>query len=339
MNKARNLHLLLLGLLLSLVSAIVSAQTTTVIKFSLVAESDTPKAKAALRFKELVEHASQRRMRVDVYPNNLLYKESDELEALQLGAIQMLAPTLSRLSQFGLQDFEVFDLPFLFKDRVMVSRVTEGAIGKALLKKVETKGMVGLAYWDNGFKVMTGNRPLQMPRDFAGMKMRIFPSRVLDKQMDALGAMPQIIDAKQINLAMKAKLIDGSEGIPLSIYTRKLDEVQTNLTVSNHGYMGSAVVVNKKFWESLPSTSRTIIERALREATTYGNDLAEQANAEALETLKKQNNLRFHTLSEKEERAWREALQPVRTDLENRIGKAIVSAVVTEANRVRPVAP
>lgn len=339
MKKARNLHLLLLGLLLSLVSAMASAQTTTVIKFSLVAESDTPKGRAALRFKELVEQASQRRMRVDVYPNNLLYKESDELEALQLGAIQMLAPTLSRLSQFGIQEFEVFDLPFLFKDRGMVARVTEGPIGKALLKKLESKGMVGLSYWDNGFKVMTGNRPLRMPADFTGMKMRIYPSRVIDKQMDVLGAMPQIIEASQIHLAMKAKLIDGGESIPLSVYTRKLYEVQSHLTVSNHGYMGSAVVVNKKFWDSLPSASRTIIERALREATIYGNNLAEQDNAEALALLKENQKLRFHTLSDKEEQAWRKAMLPVRTDLENRVGKAIVSAVVTEVNRVRPVAP
>lgn len=336
MKIARNLHLLVLGLLLSLVSATVSAQTTTVIKFSLVADMDTPKAKAAQRFKEIVEQASQRRIRVDVYPNNLLYKEADELEALQLGAIQMAAPTMSRLSQFGIQEFEVFDLPFLFRDRTMVSRVTDGPIGKAMLKKVESKGMVGLAYWNNGFKVMTGNRPLRMPADFVGMKMRIYPSRVLDKQMDALGATPQIIESKQIHLAMKAKLIDGSEGIPLSIYTRKLDEVQTHLTVSNHGYMGSAVVVNKKFWDNLPSTSRTIIERAMREATAYANDLVEQDNAHALSLLRKNPNLRIHALTSSEEQAWRQALQPVRTDLENRIGKAIVSAVYAEASRIRP---
>ncbi len=333
MKKARNLHLLLLGLMFFMVSAIVSAQTTTVIKFSLVAESDTPKGKAAQRFKELVEQASQRRMRVDVYPNNLLYKEADELEALQLGAIQMLAPTLSRLSQFGLQEFEVFDLPFLFRDRADVARVTEGPIGKALLKKVESKGMVGLGYWDNGFKVMTGNRPLRMPSDFTGMKMRIYPSRVLDKQMDLLGAQPQIIDAQQIYLAMKARLIDGSEGIPLSIQTRRLYEVQSHLTISNHGYMGSAVVVNKKFWDGLPSASRAIIERALREATAYGNDLAEQENAAALALLKKNPALKVHVLTPVESQAWREALQPVRSDFESRLGRAIVSAVTSEVNR------
>src|SRR5690606_5975458 len=161
-------------------------------------------------------------------------------------------------------------------------RITEGPVGKALLKKVESKGMVGLGYWNNGFKVMTANRPLHLPEDFAGLKMRIYPSRVLDKQMDLLGAQSQIIDAQQIYLAMKARLIDGSEGIPLSIQARRLYEVQSNLTISNHGYMGSAVVVNKKFWDGLPSVSRTIIERALREATAYGNDLAERENAAAL---------------------------------------------------------
>src|SRR5690606_5724677 len=150
MIKAKSLYFLLLGLLFCMASAIVSAQTTTVIKFSLVAERDTPKGKAAQRFKELVEEASHQRIRVDVYPNSLLYKEADELEACQLGAVQMLAPTLARLSQFGLQDFEVLDLPFLVHDSTDDARITEGPIGKALLKKVESKGMVGLGYWNNG---------------------------------------------------------------------------------------------------------------------------------------------------------------------------------------------
>lgn len=336
MKIARTLQLLLFGLLFSLASSIVSAQTTTVIKFSLVAEPDSPKVKAAYRFKEIVEQASQRRMRVDVYPNSLLYKESDELEALQLGAIQMLAPTLSRLSQFGMQEFEVFDLPFVFKDRATVTRITEGPIGKALLKKLESKGMIGLGYLDNGFKVMVGNRPMVKPNDFQGMKMRIYPSRVLDRQMDLLGATPQLIESGQIHLAMKAKLIDGAESIPLNITTRKLYEVQNNVTVSNHGYMGSAIVVNKRFWDALPSTSRIIVERAMREATLYGNDLAEEENDAALVALRKQHNLRVHTLTAKEEAAWREKLAPLRGELEGRVGRAIVSAVTAEVARVRP---
>src|SRR5690606_7396175 len=301
--------------------------------------SDTTKGKAAQRFKELVEQASQRRMRVDVYPNNLLYKEADELEALQLGAIQMLAPTLSRLSQFGLQEFEVFDLPFLFYDRADVARITEGPVGKALLKKVESKGMVGLGYWNNGFKVMTANRPLHLPEDFAGLKMRIYPSRVLDKQMDLLGAQSQIVEAQQTYLAMKARIIDGGEGVPLNIQMRKLYEVQKHLTVSHHGYMGSAIVVNRKFWDSLPAVSRMIIERALREATIYANNLTEQENAAALAALQKNPAVQVHVLTPAEEQAWRLAFHPAYADFESRVGRAISTAVSAELSRSRLTLP
>lgn len=335
MKLATKLHLFLLGLALSLTSAIVSAQTTTVIKFSHVSASDTPKGKAALRFKELVEEASRRRIRVDVYPNNLLYKESDELEALQLGAVQMLAPSLAKLAEFGSPDFEVFDLPFAFADKDAVARITEGPIGKGLLKKLDSKGMVGLAYWNSGFKIMSANKALKTPADFVGLNMRIHPSRVLGMQMEALGAAPQILDAHEVYPALQVHAIDGAEGTPASFYARKWYAVQSNVTISNHGYLGSAVVVNKKFWENLPSDLRNVIEVSMREATTYGNLLAEQENAAALERIKKMKKLTVHTLTEAEAAAWRQALLPVQKELEGRIGKAIVFAVTRDSDARR----
>lgn len=336
MKTAMKMHLFALGLALAMVSAIVSAQTPIVIKFSHVAASDAPKGKAALRFKELVEQASRHRVQVDVYPNNQLYKESDELEALQLGAVQMLAPSLAKLAQFGVPDFEVFDLPYLFANREAVSRVTEGQIGKALLKKLESKSMVGLAYWDNGFKIMSANRALKMPADFIGRKMRIHSSRVLDAQMDALGAIPQILDANEVYFALQSGVVDGTESSPVNFYARKLYEVQSHVTVSNHGYQGSAVIVNKKFWDGLPFDLRNIIDAAMREATSYGNALAEQENEAALALIKKSRKVSVHTLSDKENAAWRHALLPVRKELESRIGKAVVMAVAREAEGRRP---
>lgn len=312
-------------------ATIVSAQTTTVIKFSHVSASDTPKGQAALRFKELVEQASRRRIRVDVYPNNQLYKESDELEALQLGAVQMLAPSLAKLAQFGIQDFEVFDLPYMFANKAAVSRVTEGSIGKSLLKKLESKGIIGLAYWDNGFKIMSSNKALKMPADFVGQRMGIHSSRVLDLQMDALGAIPQILDANEVYFALQSHVVDGVESSAVNFYVRKLNEVQTHVTVSNHGYLGSAVIMNKKFWDGLPSELRKIVSDAMQKASVYENTLADRENEAALDRIKKSRKTTVHTLTDKEAAAWRSALLPVRQELEGRIGKAVVSAVARES--------
>ncbi len=332
MKIAIKIHLFLLALALSTTGTIVSAQTTTVIKFSHVAGSDTPKGRAALRFKELLEERSRNRIRVDVYPNNHLYKESDELEALQLGAVQMVAPSLAKLAQFGAQDFEVFDLPYLFTSKDAVVRVTEGTLGKALLKRLDSKGMIGLAYWDSGFKIMSANKPLKMPADFTDMKMRVHSSPVLETQMRALGAIPQIMDANEVYFALRSGVIDGLESTPLNFYTRKLYDVQSHITVSNHGYLGSAVIVNKKFWDGLPFDFRKLIDDAMHAATSYGNTLAVQENEAALELIKKTGKTTIHRLTDKESAIWSQTLLPVRKDLEDRIGKAVVMTVAREAD-------
>ena len=176
-----------------LVTSQASAQAPIVIKFSHVVAPDTPKGQAAERFKQLAEKATGGRVKVQVYPNSQLYKDKEELEALQLGAVQMLAPSLAKFGPLGVKEFEVFDLPYIFPNKTALYNVTEGPIGKALLKKLETKGITGLAYWDNGFKVMSANRQLRVPADFRGLKMRIQSSKVLDAQMRALGAIPQAL--------------------------------------------------------------------------------------------------------------------------------------------------
>jgi C4-dicarboxylate-binding protein DctP len=330
MKLATKLQLLLLGAILS-VAGIASAQTT-IIKFSHVASADSPRGKAALRFKELVEIGSHHRVRVDVYPNGILHRESDELEALQLGAVQMLAPSLSKLALFGFREFEVFDLPYVFNDRESVTRVTQGVVGKSLLRKLETKGMIGLGYWDGGFKIMSSNKPLKMPSDFVGQRMRIHASRVLDMQMDALGATPQAMEPGEVYAALNNKIVDGAETSPVNFNARKWYDVQSNVTLSNHGYLGYAVIVNKKFWDGLPADVRKSIENAMADATTYANALTAQENDAALEWLKKSKKVAVHTLTDKELTAWRDALQPVGKELESRIGKAAVLATMREAD-------
>ena len=150
-----------------------SAQSQIVIKFSHVVASDTPKGKAAEKFKELAEKYSNGKVKVEVYPNSTLYKDKEELEALQLGAVQMLAPSNSKFGPIGVREFEVFDLPYILPDLATLRKVTDGPLGARLLKLLEPKGMVGLAYWDNGFKQMTANKKLIAPSDYRGLKFRI----------------------------------------------------------------------------------------------------------------------------------------------------------------------
>jgi C4-dicarboxylate-binding protein DctP len=307
------------------------AQTPIIIKFSHVVAGDTPKGKGAERFKELAEKMTKGRVKVEVYPNSTLYKDKEEMEALQLGAVQMLAPSLAKFGPLGVKEFEVFDLPFMFPGKDVLYRVTEGPIGKDLFKKLEGKGITGLAFWDNGFKVMSANKPLLVPADFKGLKMRIQSSKVLDAQMRALGANPQVMAFSEVYQALQTGVVDGTENPPSNVYTQKMHEVQKNLTVSNHGYLGYAVIVNKKFWDGLPADIRTALETAMRDATKYSNAIAQQENDQALELIRKSGKTAIHVLTDKEKAEWRKVLVPVQKDMEGRIGKELIAAVNKES--------
>jgi C4-dicarboxylate-binding protein DctP len=307
------------------------AQAPIVIKFSHVVAADTPKGHGAERFKELAEKATKGRVKVELYPNSMLYKDKEELEALQLGAVQMLAPSLAKFGPLGVKEFEVFDLPYIFPGKDVLYRVTEGPIGKGLLKKLEPKGLIGLAYWDNGFKVMSANKPLHTPADFKGLKMRIQSSKVLDAQMRVLGANPQVMAFSEVYQALQTGVVDGTENPPSNLYTQKMHEVQKHLTVSDHGYLGYAVIVNKKFWDGLPADIRTALEGAMKDATKYANAIAQLENDKSLEGVKKAGKTTIYVLSDKEKAEWRKVMVPVQTEMQDRIGKDLIAAVNKEA--------
>jgi C4-dicarboxylate-binding protein DctP len=307
------------------------AQTPIVIKFSHVVADNTPKGQAALRFKELAEKATKGRVKVEVYPNSTLYKDKEELDALQLGSVQMLAPSLAKFGPLGMKEFEVFDLPYIFPSKEVLYRVTDGPIGKRLFQKLETKGITGLAYWDNGFKDMTANRPLHHPADFKGLKMRIQSSKVLDAEMRALGANPQAMAFSEVYQALQTGVVDGTENTPSNIYTQKMHEVQSNMTVSNHGYIGYAVIVNKKFWDGLPPDIRTELEGAMKEATKYNNEIAKRDNDKALEDIRKSGKTNVYVLTDAEKAEWRKALLPVQKEMASRIGADLIQEVNKEA--------
>ena len=307
------------------------AQAPIVIKFSHVVATDTPKGQAAERFKQLAEKATNGKVKVELYPNSQLYKDKEELEALQLGAVQMLAPSLAKFGPLGVKEFEAFDLPYIFPTKTALYNVTEGEIGKSLLKKLEPKGITGLAYWDNGFKVMSANKPLHNPADFKGLKLRIQSSKVLDAQMRALGANPQVLAFSEVYQALQTGVVDGTENPPSNMYTQKMHEVQKHVTISNHGYLGYAVIVNKKFWDGLPPDIRGQLEKAMREATTFEKAIAQRDNDQALEAIKKAGKTQIYTLTVQEQAEWRRALAPVQKAMEARIGKDLISAINKES--------
>src|ERR1700754_4232086 len=198
-----------------------SAQSPIVIKFSHGVASDTPKGKAADKFKELAEKYTNGKVKVEVYPNSTLYKDKEELEALQLGAVQMLAPSNSKFGPIGIKEFEVFDLPYILPDTKTLRKITEGPLGSKLLKLLDAKGMTGLAYWDNGFKVMSANKKLIKPEDYKGLKFRIQSSKVLEAQMRSLGSIPQVMAFSEVSQALQPGVVAGQENTPRNMFTQK----------------------------------------------------------------------------------------------------------------------
>jgi C4-dicarboxylate-binding protein DctP len=303
------------------------AAAPIVIKFSHVVATDTPKGKGAVRFKELAEKLTNGRVKVELYANSSLYKDKEEMEALQLGAVQMLAPSLAKFGPLGVKEFEVFDLPFLFVDQAALTRATQGPVGKMMLAKLEPKGIKGLAFWNNGFKQMTANKPLHVPADFKGMKMRIQSSKVLDAQFRAVGANPQVMAFSEVYQALQTGVVDGTENTPSNIFTQKMHEVQKFMTISDHGYIGYAVIVNKKFWDSLPADIRPKLDQAMAEATTYANAIAQVENDQAVAGIRKWGKTTIYTLTPAEKAQWRTAMLPVRKEMESRVGKETLAAI------------
>lgn len=305
-------------------------QNPIVIKFSHVVAQDTPKGKAALRFKELAEKNTKGRVKVEVYANSTLYKDKEEMEALQLGAVQMLAPSLAKFGPLGVKEFEVFDLPYIFDNYAELHAVTKGPVGKQLFTKLETKGIKGLAYWDNGFKSFSANKPLKAPEDFKGQKMRIQSSKVLEAQMRALGSLPQVMAFSEVYQALQTGVVDGTENPISNLYTQKMHEVQKHLSLTEHGYLGYAVITNKKFWDGLPADIRDQLEAAMKESTDYANKIAKDDNDEALAKVKASGKTQVYSPTPAERLAIKKALVKVHKEMESRIGKEIIDEVYKE---------
>ncbi|MDD1518201.1 MULTISPECIES: DctP family TRAP transporter solute-binding subunit [Bradyrhizobium] len=313
-----------------LAPAIAQAQGPIVIKFSHVVANDTPKGKGALKFKELAEKYTDGKVKVEVYPNSTLYKDKEEIEALQLGSVHMLAPSTAKFAPLGIKEFEALDLPWLFKDDVTYSNAMKGTIGKWLFQKLEAKGIIGLAYWDNGFHMLSANRPLLKPTDFQGLKFRISGSKVADQYLRIMGSIPQIMAFSEVYQALQTGVVDGCENTASNYLTQKFYEVQKDITVSYHAHLQYAVIVNSKFWSGLPPDIRAQLDKAMAEATDYTNSIARQENEDALAEIKKTGKTNLHYLTEADRKAWQEAMQPTYKWAKGRVGQEVLDLLAKE---------
>ncbi|MDR0776026.1 MAG: TRAP transporter substrate-binding protein [Azonexus sp.] len=323
---------LLVALLAGALSLGAAAQQPIVIKFSHVVASDTPKGKAVEFFAEKAAELTKGRVKVEVYANSTLYEDKEEMEALQLGAVQMLAPSLAKFGPLGVREFEVFDLPYIFNGYDDLHKVTAGPVGKQLMAKLEPKGISGLAFWDNGFKSFSANTPIRNPDDLRGKKLRIQSSKVLEEQVRALKALPQVMAFSEVYQALQTGVVDGTENPISNLYTQKMHEVQKHLAITDHGYLGYVVIVNKKFWDGLPTDIRKQLEEAMVQATRYANQIAKIENDNALEQVRKSGKTAVYVPTVAERTAFKKALVPVHQKMEKRVGKETIDAVYQAIN-------
>jgi C4-dicarboxylate-binding protein DctP len=316
------------ALLLSL-SLSVSADPI-IIKFSHVVAVDTPKGKASEFFAKRAAELTKNKVKVEVYPNSSLYKDKEEMEALQIGAVQMLAPSLSKFGPLGVKEFEVFDFPFIFDGYADLHKITQGPIGASLLAKLEPKGIKGLTYWDNGFKSFSANTPIKNPADLKGKKLRIQSSKVLEEMVRSVGGLPQVMAFSEVYQALSTGVVDGADNPISNFYTQKMHEVQKYLTVTNHGYLGYAVIVNKKFWDELPADVRGQLEQAMKEATVYANKIAQDENDSALAEVKKSGKTEVYVPNKDELMAFKKAMAPVHAKMADRVGSDLLQSIYKE---------
>ena len=320
----------IVGLVAATFSLVALAQAPIVIKFSHVVAADTPKGHASEFFAKKAAELTKGKVKMEVYPNSALYKDKEEMEALQLGAVQMLAPSLAKFGPLGVKEFEAFDFPYIFDDTADLHKITQGPIGASMLAKLEPKGIKGLAFWDNGFKSFSANTPIKTPADLKGKKMRIQSSKVLEEEIRSVGGLPQVMAFSEVYQALQTGVVDGTENPISNFYTQKMHEVQKHLTLSNHGYLGYAVIVNKKFWDGLPADVRGQLEAAMKEATVFANKIAQDENDAALEGVKKSGKTVVYAPTKEEKLAFKKAMAPVHIKMADRVGKDLLQSIYKE---------
>jgi tripartite ATP-independent transporter DctP family solute receptor len=298
-----------------------------VIKFSHVVAENTPKGLAAQEFARLVKEKTHDQVKIEVYPNSVLYTEVDEIEALQDGHVQMIAPSFPNLSEI-LPEWMVLDLPYAFLTHEAAQEAFDGKIGRTLFDHLEKVNMVGLAYWSNGFKQITSSKgPLVHPSDFKGLHFRTMRSKLLDAEFHVFDVKTTQMPFNDVYRAMENGAVDGGENSISNIYSKKFFRVQQYMTLSDHGYLGYAVLMNRSFWQKLSPDLQAALREAMTEATLWANQMAKQINEKQLEEIRKESSINIYTLKPEERAEWMRAWEPLYTQFEAIIGRELIEEI------------
>jgi len=295
------------------------------IKFSHVTNTDKhPKGIAATLLAKRVNEEMNGKACMEVFPNSSLYNDSKVLEALLNGDVQLAAPSLSKFEKFT-KKFRIFDLPFMFKDINAVDKFQNSAAGQKLKDSMKRKGLQGLAFWHNGMKQMSANKPLIMPSDAKGLKFRVQSSDVLVAQFQQLGANPQKMSFKEVYGGLQTKVIDGQENTWSNIYGKKFFEVQDGVTETNHGIIDYLLVTSGEWWDGLPNDVRTQLATIIAEVTKSRNGESYKVNQANKQKIIDAGGV-VRTLNPTQRQAWVDALKPVWSKFESDIGADTIAA-------------
>lgn len=306
-------------------AGLVQAADPIVIKFAHVVADSTPKGQGALLFKRYAEERLPGQVKVEVYPNSSLYGDGKEMEALLLGDVHMLAPSLAKFEPYA-KSIQIFDLPFIFDDIHAVDRFQASPQGQALLRSMEGKGITGLAYWHNGMKQLSANKPMRLPKDARGLKFRVQASNVLDEQFKVIRANPRKMSFAEVYQGLQTGVVNGTENTWSNYYSQKVHEVQPYFTASDHGAIDYMVITNTKFWNGLPENIRAELQGVMKDVTVEVNRQADDLNRQARESIVKAGTSQIIELTAQERNEWREAMKPVWKKFEAEIGKELIEA-------------
>ena len=302
-----------------------------VIKYSHVVADATPKGQAALKFKELAEKKLPGKVEVQVFPNSQLFGDGKEMEALLLGDVHIIAPSLAKFGKYT-PKLQVFDLPFLFDDIAAVDRFQAGPKGQELLDSMTKKGIKGLGYLHNGMKQLSANKPLRTPADAKGLKFRIQASDVLEAQFKAVGGNPQKLAFAEVYQALQTGVVDGTENPWANTYTKKFHEVQKYIMESDHGVLDYMVIANAGWWNGLPADVRKGLNEAMVESIKFGNKVAYEEASTFRKKVIDDKKATVLPVSRDDMLQWREAMKPVWKQFEGDIGKDVIDAAL-KANK------
>ena len=312
-------------------------QAPIVIKLSHVVAENTPKGLASLKFKELAEKKLPGKVQVQVFPNSQLFGDAKELEALLFNDVQIINPSLSKFDRYT-KKIQVFDLPFLFKDSKAANDFQNSADGKALLKSMEDKGLIGLEYWANGMRHFSTNKDFRVPADVKGLKFRIQASDVYESLLKAFGANGQKMAFAEVYQALQTGVVDGQENTFSNMYSQKFHEVQKTIVETNHGILDYMVVVNAKWWNGLPADIRKGLAEAMREATIYNNQISREKNEEARKAIIDSGKAKVVKLTDAQLAEWKKAVAPVYAQFEKDIGVDLIKSAQKYSQPAQPKA-